>query len=102
MNADGRPLPAACRTEALTSEAAAARLHPSPSTFSFSGSASRAWSCLLISAMVRGPFLSARKEKPWLGSRSSKSFSDTLGFGPKLGARTPRSSRLPITLKLEV
>ena len=82
VNVDGSPLPAMCCTKVLTSEPAAGWLHPSLSTFSFSGSESRAWSCLLISAMVRGPFLSAREEKPWLDNRSSKSFSDTLGFGP--------------------
>lgn len=51
-------------------------------TFSLSGSVSRAWSCLLISATVLGPLRSAREEKPWLDSRSSKSFSDTRGLGP--------------------
>lgn len=33
-------------------------------TFSLSGSVSLAWSCLLISAMVLGPFLSDLEEKP--------------------------------------
>lgn len=51
-----------------------------PPTFSLSGSVSLAWSCLLISAMVLGPFLSALEEKPWFDSRSSKWFSDTRGF----------------------
>lgn len=53
---------------------------PAPLTFSLSGSVSRACSCLRISAMVLGPFLSALEEKPWSDSRSSKSLSDTLGF----------------------
>lgn len=57
-----------------------AALPPPPHTFSLSGSVSLAWSCLLISAMVLGPFLSALEEKPWLDSRSSKWFSDTRGF----------------------
>lgn len=97
MNADRIPLPSECRTQVLTSEPAASCLHPSPGTFSFSGSESRAWSCLLISAMVRGPFLSAREEKPWLDSRSSKSFSDTLGFGPagEQRVRGAQAARLP-------
>lgn len=56
-------------------------LHPRPQhTFSLSGSVSLAWPCLLISAMVLGPFLSALEEKPWLDSRSSKWLSDTRGF----------------------
>lgn len=42
-------------------------------TFNFSGSISLAISSFLISAIVRGPFLSLWALKPWLESRSSKS-----------------------------
>lgn len=41
-------------------------------------------SCLLISAMVLGPFLSGLEAKPWVDSRSSKSSSFTFGLGPAL------------------
>lgn len=53
-------------------------------TCSFSGSMSFVISCLLISAMVLGPFLSGLEAKPWVDSRSSKSSSFTFGLGPSL------------------
>lgn len=37
--------------------------------------------------MVFGPFLSDFAENPWLDKRSSKSFSETLGFWPMKGEK---------------
>lgn len=61
-------------------------------TCNFSGSMSFVISCLLISAMVLGPFLSGLEAKPWVESRSSKSSSFTFGLGPAVRHSTEEFS----------